>query len=336
VVDGAGVLRAVAPGRVTVSATAEGVSGSMRVVVTHGYTLRLVDIAGVEESRAVAMNGLGDVLVAVGAGSGRARGYLWRDGAGVAIGDSALDVQPLGVNTAGGVVGTFLREGRRRPFLFRDGDLTDLDPDGARNTVHVAVNAAGAVVGFTLDGGEAEAFAWSGGHRSVLEPVDGWSLRPRALGDDGMVVGAAAREAERRAFHLREGTLTLLPGSTAAAVGPEGTVVGRTEAGGAFRWRAGSVTGTLAAAEGGVVAPAAVNASGTAVGSYAVFTASAHPAARSGFVWFGDDAVRLDRLARHAEWEVLEAAGIDARGRIAATARHRTTGRERAVLLTPR
>jgi hypothetical protein len=152
-------------------------------------------------------------------------------------------------------------------------------------------------------------------------------------------VGAALRGDERRSFLLEGDSLTLLPGTEATALAADGTVVGSAEADGArhaFRWRAGALTGVVGANPGDAVLPAAVNASGVSVGTYARFAGSPHPASRAAFVWFASDALRLERLARHPEWEVVEAAGIDAHGRIAATARHRDTGAERAVLLTPR
>jgi hypothetical protein len=73
---------------------------------------------------------------------------------------------------------------------------------------------------------------------------------------------------------------------------------------------------------------------GTAEASLQPLPASAD-APYHGFLWRGGYTGDLNELVEGTDWEIVEAAGINRSGQIAATGRNRVTGQTGALLLTP-
>lgn len=149
------------------------------------------------------------------------------------------EATPNAIGAQGWVVGnSTLASGDPRGFLWRDGHMTNLGVlNGDTESEATDINASGQIVGSSFRTGRGwRAVLWSQGRMIDLGTFGfAWS-RATAISDNGTIVGTVSTgdSAGGRAFRLRNGRFTVLPGipgafspiTTALDVNDAGTVVG--------------------------------------------------------------------------------------------------------------
>ena len=122
-------------------------------------------------SRAVAINGRGQVVVESGGG------FLWQNGD-----VTDLHLGPLDINDAGQVLGV--------SGIWENGTTTSFGTLGGGWTYASAINARGQVTGQSeTAGGQTHGFLWSDGTMVDIGALDGRWAAPTAINGDGWVVG---------------------------------------------------------------------------------------------------------------------------------------------------
>ena len=243
------LVTGVAPGKVTLTATFEGVRAEFPLVVRKGYTL--TEFNGFS-AQVTNLNEQGHVV-----GKIDSRAFLWRDGEMIDLGlpkSIAWDVNDLGQ-----VVGEFDIHPTQdpdplHPFLWVAGQVTDLAPGAAEHTHAMAINGQGDVVGYSgprfLTLYEpAHAVVWRGGQMQDLGTLAGGSAAYAVdINAQGDVVGFLRHPGSLAnwPYVIRNGQLTELGvqnglGQTLVALGDDGTVVGNTDQT-AFLWKGGALT----------------------------------------------------------------------------------------------
>lgn len=139
--------------------------------------------------------------------------------------------EALDVNSGGDVVG-FSEDSAfvRRPFLWRDGRLLELDVFPGTHAVARVINDRGQIAG----DGSGRAFLWEDGSATVLGSLGGGVTEVTAINARGEVVGAGLTAGgEQHAFVWSDGRLTDLglglpggEGSKAIAINDRGDVLG--------------------------------------------------------------------------------------------------------------
>lgn len=134
-------------------------------------------------------------------------GYLYRGGKLHAV--TGTEAAGLNLNDRGDVVGDFLGpDFKPRPFLFRNGRLTDLSSAlGASQGSAYAINESGQIVG-TADG---KAFIYDGTQVSYLNTGTTAPSKAYDINDHGVIVGEIRTEFTAFAFEYRNGRTSLLP-----------------------------------------------------------------------------------------------------------------------------
>ncbi|WP_257446673.1 Ig-like domain-containing protein [Archangium lipolyticum] len=248
-------VTALAPGRVTVTATFSGTHREVPLVVAKGYTL--TEFSSPRPWERVLVTNLNEHGHVVGSLDGHpftGRAFLWKDGAVIELG--IPESVAWDVNDNGQVVGSFNSKPNTipnliHPFSWRDGQMTDLAPGLEEHTHAVAINNQGEVAGYTnalwMTGGEpARAMLWRNGQLSELGTFTGRAAYALDINPQGDVVGfytpASGIDVP---FLLHEGQLSSLSvkmgSGQAVAVSEEGTIVGNNDDG-AFVWKAGTMT----------------------------------------------------------------------------------------------
>jgi probable HAF family extracellular repeat protein len=152
----------------------------------------------------------------------------------------ANPARPAGINDAGHVVGSLnYLDGKTnptRPFLYRDGKVTDLGTLGSSDEYAVAINASGQVIGGSWKSfglGIHQAFLYRDGTMAELGTLGGKSSYARAINNHGQVVGNShAEDGSYRAFLYSDGKMTEIPAPDRRRISPQGIndsgqVVGR-------------------------------------------------------------------------------------------------------------
>jgi probable HAF family extracellular repeat protein len=205
-----------------VAGCAETPSGEIHAFVWEGGAMsdlgRGAEAPG--DSCALALNDSG--LAAGRASTGEV--VIWR-------GDSVTSLGFKGevgdVNAEGVVVGARASGDAKRPFVYRDGVVTELGDAAARGEA-AAINARGQVVG-SING---RAFLYDGGALRDLGTLGGNMSAARAINASGEIVGQSSNEYGQPTAFIHRGSMQPLPGpsySTAIAISASGKVAGSGE-----------------------------------------------------------------------------------------------------------
>jgi probable HAF family extracellular repeat protein len=205
-----------------VAGCAETASGEIHAFVWHGGSMTDLGrgAAAAGDSCALAVND-------DGAAAGRASTgelVLWRDGTATPLGIRG-DVGDM--NAAGVVVGTRVSGDAKRPFIYRDGVVTELG-DAAAGGEAAAINARGQVVG-SIDG---RAFLYEAGALRDLGTLGGSMSAARAINARGDIVGQSSNENGQPTAFIHRGSMQPLPGpsyASAVAISASGKVAGSGE-----------------------------------------------------------------------------------------------------------
>jgi probable HAF family extracellular repeat protein len=200
-----------------ISGCAETASGEIHAFVWRGGTMtdlgRGAEAPG--DSCALAVNDGG--LAAGRASSGEL--VLWKDGSVTSLGFGG-NVGDM--NAEGVVVGARKDGDATRPFVYRDGAVTELGRPAARGEA-AAINARGQVVG-SIDG---RAFVYDGGELRDLGTLGGNMSAARAINASGEIVGQSSNEFGQPTAFIHRGTMQALPGpsyASAVAISASGQV----------------------------------------------------------------------------------------------------------------
>ncbi len=102
----------------------------------------------------------------------------------------ATATQPLGVNNAGVVVGTYFDSaGLQHGFIYNNGAYSSFDYPGASFTEPYSVNDAGQIVGIYGNSGGFAGFLFSSGDYTSISLNNDFNRQPLAVNDDGLIIG---------------------------------------------------------------------------------------------------------------------------------------------------
>ncbi|MEU4626542.1 hypothetical protein AB0G04_41995 [Actinoplanes sp. NPDC023801] len=224
---------------------------------------------------------------------------------------TVLDIQRAvasDINNRGQISGTVLTlyGGPDRPFIWHEGQVTDLETPTGDGGKAAAIDDDGRVTGDIWappGGGLFNAALWPAGPGlQDLGTLGGSSAFPRSI-DAGHVVGTIAGDRDQ-AFHWKDGTLTRLPAtgdSKAVAVNRYGVIAGtqnlrkgssspRERREHAFVYANGTVTDLGTLREGLWSEARAINDRGQVVGRAPL---EAHGIAWDGFVWSPETGMKI-------------------------------------------
>lgn len=163
-------------------------------------------LTGMDDISVSALNNRGDfAFTDLASGSS----YLWRRGSLHDLG--TVGAGELVLNERGDVAGTQVRDGRRVPFVWRNGSVTNLaDALGAASGEASGINARGQVVGVA----DQRAFVFDGRHARFLDVPGATTSAAAGINDNGLIVGSAVfagDSLDARAFTLRGGRFDKMP-----------------------------------------------------------------------------------------------------------------------------
>lgn len=236
-----------------------------------------------------------------------------------------------------------------KPFLFRNGQITVLEPPERGYGYATGVNNHGAVIGqsWTAEGDCLCGFLWQDGQwRALRSPAAGYGALPLALNDAGTAVGWAdlvvGRHARRVAMRWRHGEMHTLPDlgghlHEAHGINAQGDIVGRSQLrdrinAHAFVYRQGQLSDLDDDPDSDSTANA-INRGGQVVGERNQMTrGGAFVTDAGGTMHYLND---LLSPAQQAVWQVTGAAAINDQGVIVGTAFSNERTGWRAVMLKP-
>jgi probable HAF family extracellular repeat protein len=339
-VDPDGTLHGVAAGTTTLAARIDGYRVVVKVVVTRGYDLAVLESPAGQYSRPVRFNATGMVV-----GTRRLCAYescttvlpaVWRNGALIQT-NLPASAEPADVNDAGQVVGTFLAGGVRHAFLWKDGTFTDLTPGDTVNAAATAINSAGQVVGYRATGKFTSTIVrWSAGTETVLGTFGYASAQAWDVSEDGTIAATLCANDCWGAL-IRPGSVQLptslkMIGQSRLLVSRQGVAAALVDYysfdPGVWVWQGGAVS-LLKGSHHDSIYVEDVGSQGSVVGLWQI-----NPHDNAPFLWSGGDPLLLDGLTTHPEWKPVEAKAIDDAGLIAAVVRL-ADGTGAAVMLTP-
>jgi probable HAF family extracellular repeat protein len=167
-------------------------SGWQRAFVWTRHSLVQLDPADGRHSAAFAINNDGAIAGSITTANERPRPAVWSNGAWSVLSSSATEGHAYDINDRGEVVGqSGPALGTMRPFIYRDGALSDLLPNpGAA----YSINTAGAVVGSYQVGSTMRAFLWHDGALSdVVLGGDLVAISAVGIDDAGRILGQYER-----------------------------------------------------------------------------------------------------------------------------------------------
>ena len=333
-----GLVTALAPGRVTVTATFEGVRMDFPLVVGKGFTITELPGWSLFGMSVTNLNEHGHVV-----GSIEGRAFLWQGGPVVDLGipeSAALDVNDLGQ-----VVGSFNSKPHTipdliHPFLWQAGQAIDLAPGVQEHTHAIAINEQGEVVGYTAargttSGEPARAVVWRNGQMNNLGSLGGYAAYALDISSQGDIVGFRTLSGGSAVpILLRDGQLSDLPvqagSGRAVAVSEDGAVAGNV-GDTAFLWQDGAVT-YIPPDFDTAIRVSDVNRLGQAVG-YAGPRSGRPVHEPRAVLWVDGTALDLSGLVAEPGWTLVNARAINDRGQIAVQLSR--SGISKGALLTP-
>ncbi|MEV6598666.1 hypothetical protein AB0M36_17670 [Actinoplanes sp. NPDC051346] len=280
---------------------------------------RMVDLGtlGGESSYATAMNDGGDVVGRAQGADGTYRGFLWRHGRMIDLGD----FDPIDVNNRGEVVG--IRDDGSGGYVWHRGVLRPL---GGPPAFPVAINDRGQVVGRTDTG----SILWTNGRARPLPLTDVSDINERGQISGGVAVPGGFHAAVWRRARVIDLGAGPFDRSNTHALNDRGWVIGWHFSADQFErgilWRDGRAldVGTLG---GSFTQLRAINNRGEILASSQATDRSARPA-----LWRRGVLHDLSLAGVSTDGEVVD---LDARGRIVASIRP-AWGISRAVVYHPR
>lgn len=221
----------------------------------------------------------------------------------IELGDS--EVIPSAINASGQVVGRAPFPGSIywHPFLWSEGQMTDLGTLGGIENEALGINASGQVVGVSDRWAvTSRAFLWSNGQMTDLGTLGGPTSTARGINDAGQVVGEAEPSgASSHAFlwtngHMADlGTPLVGESSSAYAINNRGQVVGNAAWNG-FLWSNDQMTDFSALSGWRYTWPEAINDLGQVVGQGVPPHPPGYPPSYDAFLWSDGQMTDLSTL----------------------------------------
>jgi chitinase len=320
----------------------------------------LGDISGGTAAGVTGINNAGDAVGEV-AGSAVCLGacaVIWREGAPTLLGTvaGASGDAAEGINNSGQVSGVAYMSGATDlAVVWNNGTPTLLPAPSPQysQTFASSINNAGQVAGtaLELDNRGQTPLVWNGSTPTILGLVPGYKTgRATGINNNGLIVGEiCCDDLYPEAVVWRGTTPTLLPrlqasggattGGEAVAVNDLGLIVGELSTTGSYvyavAWENGVVTNLGWVGAGTSAAPTAVNIQGVIVGKSTIEgPAIEHAALWSRVGAAPQDLNTLISASQAAEFELIDATGINDSCTIAANGRAGKTGVYVALLLT--
>jgi hypothetical protein len=319
----------------------------------------LGNISGGTSAGVTGINNAGDAVGEV-AGSSVCLGacaVIWREGAPTLLGTVAgvSGDNATGVNNTGQVSGFAMSGDTDIAVIWNNGTPTLLPAPGPQysQTFASSINDAGQIAGTVLepDNRGQTPLVWDGSTSTILGLVSGYKTgRATGINNNGLIVGEiCCDDLYPEAVVWRGTTPTLLPrlqasggattGGEAVAVNEAGLIVGELSATGSYvyavAWENGVVTNLGWVGAGTSAAPTAVNIQGIIVGKSTIDgPAIEHAALWSRVGAAPQDLNTLISASQGAEFELIDATGINDSCTIAANGVIRKTNTYVALLLT--
>jgi probable HAF family extracellular repeat protein len=173
------------------------------------YTIKNLGTLGGINSRAFAINNMGETVGWSEIRSGQRHAFLYRAGVMHDLGALAGGrSEASAVNDAGTVVGrSTLLSGDLRAVRWQDGMKKNLGTLGGRNSVATGINDDGVIVGYSeTKSGATHAFVWKNGVMTDIGTLGGSESRANGINAAGRVVGISTTASGRQhAFAWKDG-----------------------------------------------------------------------------------------------------------------------------------
>lgn len=136
-----------------------------------------------------------------------------------------------GINDLGQVVGNADAASGRHAFVWQNGIMTDLDPQGTQSVAN-AINDHGQAVGISRIDGHSRAYLWQNGTATDLGVLAGNTADARGINNNGDIVGTSSTGGDwSHAFIYRSGQMTdlgagALSYSQAVGINEKGEIAG--------------------------------------------------------------------------------------------------------------
>lgn len=191
------------------------VAGTYFDSLVHGFvdtsgSFTLLNAPGAYFTTTAAISNSGAVVGEFLGGNNSARqGYLYSSGSYTTIAkpEATAETSPLGVNSAGEVVGYYsVFTSRYDPptrfgFTWQDGVFTPLNAPGATETIPQGINDQGQIVGMYFDATGMHGFIDTGGVFSTVSVPGAYRTVPRAISNAGEIVGTYSASATDPVSH---------------------------------------------------------------------------------------------------------------------------------------
>ena len=159
-----------------------------------GYTIRPLGTLGGNQSRASAINNVGETVGWSYTSSGKPHAFLFRAGVMRDLGALAGGhSEALAINDASVVVGfSTILNGDMRAVRWKDGVKKNLGTLGGRNSMARGINKDGTIVGWAETGsGARHAFVWKNGVMRDIGTLGGATSQANGINNVGKVVGSS-------------------------------------------------------------------------------------------------------------------------------------------------
>ena len=164
------------------------------------YTIKNLGTLGGIQSRANAINNLGETVGWSNTSAGLVHAFIYRAGVMRDLGALAGGLsEATGINDSSVVVGySTLLSGAMRAVRWKDGVKKNLGTLGGRNSMAMGINEAGVIVGWSeTASGNRHAFVWKNGVMTDIGTLGGGRSQANAINKAGRVVGSSTTASGR-------------------------------------------------------------------------------------------------------------------------------------------